>query len=202
MTEKTSVKQRRALTNEDLELLRTPDVELDRQCRVMSFDADRMQERISGSAWHDAIQAHLYFDHIVSKILFEGFPRPQSLQLERLSFAQKLDLAAASALIDADLIAFLRGINSLRNAIAHNLEFDVTEEEISKVLSRLPSRYARIVRNEEPPEQGVTLRKSFVVMTILLDLHRQGLVAQRLRGRKSELRLRAVLDHQPHVWVP
>jgi hypothetical protein len=140
--------KRPPMSEADFELLRTPDSELRLQCRVMSFNPDKMFARVGEAAWHNVIQAHLYLDHIVTAIITENIPKPRALKLDRISFSQKLDLISALGVVELDVISLLRAINVMRNKMAHDIDFELGSENIDYVIKRVPSHLADIIEND------------------------------------------------------
>lgn len=181
----------------DADLINTPDKELQDRCEVMSFDIDKMVDRVNGGAWHNVVQAHLYYDHIVSSTISENVTHPKALGLERLSFSQKLAILSALDLIRSDFAALLRRINKLRNTISHDLDFELTEEDIGFVLAAVPSDMNEAIILDSSLGEGITFQKMLVVTILLADLDRQKLAKQRIMKKKGELRLRAALDSLP-----
>ncbi|TMJ92478.1 MAG: hypothetical protein E6G77_25420 [Alphaproteobacteria bacterium] len=79
------------LTAEELELLATPTEELKRRTEVFSFDYDRFKKRIEiGEHWQQLLQAHLYFDHVITQLLSEALVNPDAVNVSRMSFSRKL----------------------------------------------------------------------------------------------------------------
>jgi hypothetical protein len=69
--------ERPPITAEDLELLATPDAELRKRVEVFSFDDEQLKARIStGERWQQLLQAHLYFDHVITRLLVDELANP------------------------------------------------------------------------------------------------------------------------------
>ncbi|MGW5218642.1 hypothetical protein ACWEQA_12305 [Nocardia sp. NPDC004085] len=68
------------------------------------------------------VRMHLWIEHALIGLIENSVPSPEFLNLSRLSFPQKVDLAAAYGYIDHDLVPMLYKINSLRNKVAHRLD--------------------------------------------------------------------------------
>ncbi|XZQ29754.1 hypothetical protein ACTTAL_01920 [Rhodobacter capsulatus] len=84
---------------EERELLSTSDEDIIRKHQNFSFDLDEFFKRTqNGDYWQQLIQAHLYFEHVISQILTEALTRPEAISLSRMGFSQRLDLIVALAL--------------------------------------------------------------------------------------------------------
>lgn len=117
------------ITPEELELLRTAEKELEKRARVKSFDYDRFCKRTgSGERWQVLLQTHLYFDHVITLTLTEGLVRPDEIDVRRMSFAQKLQLISALGLLRSEFVAPVAMVNDLRNKIAHNMSFEISDK--------------------------------------------------------------------------
>jgi hypothetical protein len=118
---------RSSLTAEDLELLATADEELKKRTSKFSFDIDRFTSRIwTGERWQQLLQAHLYYDHVITQIFVEALPKPDALNVSRMSFSQKLQFISALGLLPAPLVSPIDSVNNLRNKIAHDLSFELS----------------------------------------------------------------------------
>src|SRR5262245_42765972 len=104
------------ITPEDQELLDAPDEELRERTGAFSFDAKRCRARISaGDRWQQLLQAHLYFDHVVSRLLLEALAKPEAINASRMGFLQKLQLIQALGLLPPEVCSPVEFMNSLRN---------------------------------------------------------------------------------------
>src|SRR5262249_6275153 len=100
------------LPTEELELLATPREELARRTQVFSFDRERFKRRIAvGEHWQQLLQAHLYFDHVITQLLSEALVNPDAVNVSRMSFSQKLQFIAALNLLPPDLVSSVEFVN-------------------------------------------------------------------------------------------
>jgi hypothetical protein len=94
--------ERPPITAEDLELIATPDAELHKRVEIFSFDDELFKARIStGDRWQQLLQAHLYFDHVITQLLVDALANPDAINASRMSFLQKLHLIQALGLLPA-----------------------------------------------------------------------------------------------------
>jgi hypothetical protein len=192
-----TVLERPPITAEDLELIATPDAELRKRVELFSFDREQFSVRIStGDRWQQLIQAHLYFDHAITLLLVEEFANPDAINTTRMSFIQKLQLVQALGLLPADLVSVIEFINNLRNKIAHDLNFEISDKDERDLSNCTPKRLRDIVvidndRNlSGPPRFHELLR----IVLLQLEVIRQSQAFRRLSERKSIIRLRTVLE--------
>jgi len=193
---------RPALTSEDLELLATPDVHLRESASVFCFDQERFKARIySGERWQQLLQAHLYYDHVITRILFDALKNPDAINLRRIGFYQKVQLISAMNLLPSDIVTPIDFINSLRNKIAHKLDFEITDDRIVDFVDCTPKFLRDAAVDEDGRQPGPLLFHELLrVILLQVEVFRQQHEYQRLVTRKAELRLRAVLDRTEVVY--
>ena len=191
-----------SLSEDERELLRTPDSVLrERAAATVSFDMDRMVDRVNGGEWQNVLQAHLYLDHVLTLILRENVPNPNALKLDRIGFSQKVDLANALSLVPASHVALLRRVNTLRNKISHDVDYVLTDIDTRAVCNTVPTHLAQHIKADPYPEPGLTFRKVLVFTILTLDVMRQGLATNNALGRKLSVRLHAVAQKIPFDFV-
>lgn len=190
---------------EELELISTSDEDIWKRHKNFCFDCDEFTERMqNGDHWQQLIQAHLYFEHVVAQILSEGLAKPEAISLSRTGFAQRLDLIEALALLPDELVNPIRKISKLRNKIAHNLTFEIAETDVRDLENCTPLYLREAIRAEVGRKSGpLELRELLNVILLKIDIVRQHNAATRQLNKKSELRLRAVLQKTPNAkYVP
>lgn len=188
------------LTAEDLELLATPSSEIVRRMEAeWSFDCEEFRSRIkNGERWQCLLMAHIYLEHVISKMLNDHIPFPDEISFSRMPFSQRLDLARALALLPADIVAAIRRMTKLRNKIAHNLLFVVSDSDVAGLKDCTPMHMRSAVL-EGPNRSGehIEFFELLEVIVIMSELFRQRHATERLLSRKSAIRLRTVLDRTP-----
>lgn len=75
------------------------------------------------------IRAHAYVDSSLRHLIRECLPEPRALDIERISFALKVQLAIALGIVPTDFEPPLKKLNSLRNKIAHQVKADITDTD-------------------------------------------------------------------------
>ena len=142
----------------------------------------------------NVVQAHLYCDHIITLAISENVDNPRALNLDRLSFSQKLNLISALALMDGDFVVFLKKLNQIRNKISHDLDFELTEQHVSSLLNAVPGYLGEFIKSDLYRGDEGSLQRVLIVTLMHAEINRQTLSGNRLIRQKSMLRLRAALD--------
>ena len=98
------------------------------------------------------LKGHLWVEHVVTQALEVSLADSAHLNVERMSFAAKLDLALAAGALAPKLGPPLKRINRLRNDAAHDLTFKLTEEMMRGLVdsfssSQLQDMWKEIDRN-------------------------------------------------------
>lgn len=190
---------------DDLELLSTSDEDIIRAHQDFSFDRGDFTKRVrNGDRWQQIIQAHLYFEHVVAQLLKEALAKPEAIAMSRMGFGQRLDLVVAMALLPDELVTPTRKISGLRNKIAHDLSFEISDSDVRDLENCTPLYLRDAMRAETGERSGpLELHELLTVILLKADIIRQHWAASREIRRKSELRLRAVLSKAPDVkYVP
>lgn len=180
-------------TPEDIALVKKTEDEIKAEVSVFSFDIPSLKKRVRDDDPAQVfIQAHLYLDHIITRLLSESVPFPRLLQLDRTGFSQKLQLVAAMGLLHPSQIAPIKVINSIRNKIAHQLDYVVKRADETKLRSSLPKGTDREEDGTQTSVAGV-LRP----LTVMIDVARQQRAFERAMKNKAYANVRVVLDGIP-----
>jgi len=76
------------------------------------------------------LRLHLFSEYFLNEILIAYLRTDQArLQRARLGYAQKVTLAEISHILDKDCCDLLRKLNSLRQKVAHELEYKVSKAD-------------------------------------------------------------------------
>jgi hypothetical protein len=142
--ERVDVPEYAVLTQDEIRLLKESDAELQDQAAVLSFDVNVMKSRLgaalkSGENWAVIIHTHLYLDHILTQTLVGALMKPKALQVDRLSFSQKVAFLDALGLLSDELKPTVLAINKVRNKIAHEIDFNISAEDQNRLFSTVSS---------------------------------------------------------------
>lgn len=192
----------RVFSEEEIKLLATPTKQLMEQTGVMSFDLDRLVARLKGEQWQQVLQAHLYFDHVITVLLTEELKNPNAIDVKRMGFAQKLQLVHALALMPGDMVPVVSHVNKIRNRLAHDLEAKIGNDEIAQLKSALPKWFRKNVMSKAELDDPESLRNIIVFVLTALDSARQQNALRRLQQRKAYLNAARVLDQADLEFAP
>jgi hypothetical protein len=182
------------LTPEDMELLATPDEELTNKVSQLCFDYEKFTGRVfNGDRWQQLLQAHLYFDHVITRMLEDALPNPDAIRLRRTSFSQKVQLISAMDLLPPSLIPPIEFINSLRNKIAHELNFEISDDAVKNLVNCTPKRLRQIALEQRDRDDGpLSFHEVLHIVLIQIETLRQDHQNERLLKRKHVLNTRVV----------
>jgi hypothetical protein len=182
-------------------LLETPDDEIISRNRTFSFDVKGFDTSISsGDAWQRIVQGHLYFEHAVGQLLLESLKRPEAISLSRMGYSQRLDLASALGVLDDELLYALRKINSLRNNLAHNLNFEITDQDVLDLANCTSPELRKSIRTDKSSDsRPLELYDLLMGNMVLLESRRQQNAASRELQRKSLIRVKLAVDQYRKV---
>lgn len=91
------------------------------------------------------LRGHLWIEVLVEYAARGSLKHPNAIRWDAARFEHKLALAEATGAIDADVASALRGFNGLRNRLAHDLDFGVSEADVKTFIGRLsPEHKERI----------------------------------------------------------
>ncbi|MGD9276478.1 MAG: hypothetical protein PVJ67_04875 [Candidatus Pacearchaeota archaeon] len=76
------------------------------------------------------IIGQLIIEYTLVQTIQTKLNNPQSIDLFDISFPKKVELAISLGLIKKDFGVFLNKMNTLRNRFAHNLNYNITRNEI------------------------------------------------------------------------
>ena len=162
--------------------------------KVYCFDVKGFDLRISsGDPWQRIVLGHLYFEHVVGQTLLEALIRPEAISLSRMGYSQRIELAFAMGILEEDLVLALRKLNSLRNRLAHDLTFQISDQDVLDFSNCTQPEIKSAIRTAKGGSE-LTLYDLLRGNMILLESQRQkNAVVRELRAR-SELKLRYALE--------
>ena len=83
------------------------------------------------------LRGHLWIENLINDVLDVHVKDPSALDLDRMSFRQKIDIAQGFGFITPEDGRSLRTLNRLRNKLAHNLMAEPSQNEIRDLVSML-----------------------------------------------------------------
>jgi hypothetical protein len=102
-------------------------------------DIERFEQHLfePESSFEVLLRGHLWIENFIGRILELQIVNQGVLDLDRMSFRQKIDIAQAFGFIGQEDGQALKALNRLRNKLAHNLMAEPGEEEIRHLVSTL-----------------------------------------------------------------
>jgi hypothetical protein len=129
------------------------------------------------------IRGHQAVETMLDATISEALPKPHTLELARLSFGLKVDLAVALRIIPSESRACYVSINKIRNRFAHNPSAKFGRQDALNLYNVL-SASQRFALNKTPSElPQPRLMLGYVIAVVVMELRA---TLTRLRDRKLE----------------
>lgn len=105
----------------------------------MAIDKDKFNEHLfkPDTSFEILLRGHLWMENLVNDILDVQIVDSTTLDLDRMGFRQKIDIAQAFGFISQEDGRALRELNRLRNRLAHNLWAEPSESDIRNLIGFL-----------------------------------------------------------------
>ncbi len=97
------------------------------------------------------LKCHLIVEAFMTECLRVAFPGMDNFEDARLSFSQKHHLLTGWTFGFPWIKDGVRALNSLRNKVAHNINYKIREEDLAKIYSCMDA-FSGV--NREPPKRG------------------------------------------------
>lgn len=98
------------------------------------------------------IRGHLWVEASIIELLGRLMPAFDKLRSARLSFAQTLAICAALNALPDDIIAVARQLNTLRNRLAHDLEFPISSQQQDDLIVKCSARVKHLAFGGSTPD--------------------------------------------------
>jgi len=80
------------------------------------------------------IRGHLWIENLINQTLIANMADPGALDLDRMGFRQKIDVAQAFGFITKEDGVALRELNRFRNRLAHDLSAEPNEGDLRNLV--------------------------------------------------------------------
>ncbi|HLK87313.1 MAG TPA: hypothetical protein VKT27_12480 [Candidatus Binataceae bacterium] len=80
------------------------------------------------------IRTHLHAEAKLIRLFEKCLPNPKALNIDRMTFARKVELASALRLVTDSTVAQLLLLNKLRNRFAHKLDAEIAKADVDAFL--------------------------------------------------------------------
>ncbi|WP_255792311.1 hypothetical protein [Mycobacteroides abscessus] len=148
------------------------------------IDLDLFEEHTRGRGIVEVLlRGHLWLENAVIDLITVGIHNPEPLKIDRMTFANKVNLAEALGLLGPGEASTLRAFNRIRNRLAHDLHGEPTLDDLSMIeqgLSNLQRDMADgLCRTDDfqkrPADPDHMIRLSTTILALLADIewHRQ-----------------------------
>lgn len=105
---------------------------------------DFLADTIGENILQIVLRGHLYIENALEKIIKESFVKPNLLLTEKSMFSNKLSLVSALGIVPHEYTVALKYFNKIRNKFAHDLKFELEEEELIQLINRFDSQTKKI----------------------------------------------------------
>ena len=130
------------------------------------------------------MKAHLWVESLLIGLIEVSLAQPEVLDLDRMTFAQKLRLAEACGGLQPETVPWIRALNRLRNSLAHELDGEATDEALEGLARFADKRLDLAVLVPAAVPEGTSEESRFrlwvAVYLLALEWHRM-----RLEWRKT-----------------
>ncbi|NYF15987.1 hypothetical protein HDC37_000801 [Microbacterium sp. AK009] len=92
------------------------------------------------------LRGHLWIEALLEYAARGKLESPDAIGWGGARFEHKLALAEAVGVLDHDMAVAVRGFNGLRNRLAHELVFQVTDAEVTTLIGRLGEEHRAHIR--------------------------------------------------------
>lgn len=120
------------------------------------------------------LKGHLYIENRLIELIKVKLVNPNAIKLNDLNFPTKINLANALGLIDNKKSKLLRNLNSIRNKLAHDLNFELSDKEIKKQINYFDKYYSNSFQKtieENAGDLKQLLRNIYVLTYLELDIN-------------------------------
>lgn len=158
-----------------------------------SFDWSKFQALLSENAdWACVILAHIHLDHVLDVFFFDYCVRPKSISNKnrRLSLIDKTIFLHGVGVLSKETLVSMNKINKMRNKFAHELKFEVSEEELSKHRAEFYSIYGdRLYSRDEYLKsdcKNLSLKTLLKLAVAFLEEERLAFILMGMRNARAQ----------------
>lgn len=150
----------------------------------MSIDERRWKEIISAEdVLSVVVRGHSALDAMLSDAIAKAIPAAHEVELSRLSFPLKVDLAVATGMLGRECRPSMLGINKLRNQFAHTHDSVFTARQAAELRSTMSEAQRQALEGEidGKPNPSLILNRILTLLYIELDQRMEAVDDGRLR---------------------
>lgn len=142
---------------------------------VPCFDKANFIKRMGqGEDWQKLVQANVYLEFVAIRLLERELKHPTEIGLDRMSFSARLALISALGLVPRDIISAVKAISKKRNKVAHDLKFELNDQDVQQIASSIPRHLKEIARevNEFKEQEPLLLRHYLSIVVLMFEQYR------------------------------
>ncbi|MGQ7279385.1 hypothetical protein ACT91Q_15560 [Brevibacillus thermoruber] len=128
------------------------------------------------------LRGHLYIEYELLTLLKKHLKHPQ-LIIGKLKFSDIVNLVFALGLLPIEYIKVFRRVNKLRNSFAHQLDFTLNEEDITRLLEsftpELQKSFHSFLKSKQ--DDDITSRLQTALFTIWCYVIEQNIIPPHIR---------------------
>jgi len=94
-----------------------------------------------------SIRGHIAIDSALSDVILQALPNPHLLEVERLSFLLKFDLAVALQSMNKNSRPLFQKLNSIRNQFAHQAAAELNDVMAQELKNCMTESHKKIVKH-------------------------------------------------------
>ncbi len=146
----------------------------------MPIDVAKLREHLNDGTTESALlKAHLWVETMLVGLIEVSLPRPEALKLERATFAQKINIAAASGGLQQSVEPWVRALNGLRNKLAHQLDAEASDDALEDLASHVAEGMSLDTMHIDADTATARFRSWVVIHLLALEWHRMRLAWRR-----------------------
>ena len=111
------------------------------------------------------LRGHIAAEFFLNELIKRYLPNEGAIKLNEFSFAKKLAIVDSFSVIDADVIGFIKKLNSLRNKCAHTLEYRISDIDVNGLGNLLPQKVYDNAKSKD-----INLTTMNLLSSVLVDL--------------------------------
>ncbi|MEA2887707.1 MAG: hypothetical protein QOD11_2067 [Bradyrhizobium sp.] len=166
---------------------------------VGSFSNEQLVDHLHGADMTNSfIRGHLYFEHILVEAITGALTNPFEIDLRRLSFPAKLDLALALGVLPLEFRRIGNVLNEMRNKVAHRLDFEFGDEHQRLLWNALPDVIrANLLKHKSLPADRfleIHIHSVLVALLSAAEGFRRRAAIGRARNRVADQHLREAVE--------
>lgn len=127
------------------------------------------------------LRGHLWVESVLNGLIESKLAHPDALDIDRLSFANKVSLAHALGVLPPGDVGWFRKLGKLRNRLAHTLGGEPTDQELEELETALSSDTRNMFSEAVGHLEGAhsRLRAAFIAMLLFMEYTRMCAVWRR-----------------------